>query len=108
MVKLYEQAKEAGIEWPPGMTASDLRRHLKDAGQIKPQSYWYVIFEPSSEQNPIKPLRIVRTDDFDALMREIAPDEVAVRVGKWIKVSARNGELKTKDGIKIKFDEVGA
>ena len=108
LVKLYEQAKEAGIEWPPGMTASDLRRHLKDAGQIKPQSYWYIIFEPLSEPNHVKPLRIVHTGDFDALMDEIATNEVAVRVGKWIKVDARNGELKTRNGVKIAFNEIGS
>ena len=108
LAKLYEQAKEAGIEWPPKMTATDFKRQLKDAGKIKSQSYWYVIFEPLSEPNHVKPLRIVHTGDFDALMDEIATNEVAVRVGKWIKVDARNGELKTRDGVKIAFNETSS
>ena len=96
LVRLYRRAEELGIEWPAGMTATDFRRELKNAGKIKRQSWWYVVFPIGS------PIKIVRTDNEDELVENLESGQVAARVGKWIGLQAKGGKLYDRNGQQIK------
>ena len=104
LIKLYQRAIELGIEWPAGMSLSDFRRQLQDAGEIKPQSYWYIVFKPSMIQN--SPVRIVRTDDVEALLDTLKPTEAAVRAGKLFRIKAKGETLTDENGFEIPFTRI--
>lgn len=105
LVNLYRRAQELGLEWPMGMTATDFRRELRNAGEIKERAFWYVVFEPMHgisprhERSPI----IVRTDNPDALVDSLEEGEVAVRVGKWYGLQAKDGKLIDRDGNPVEY-----
>jgi len=96
LVRLYRRAEELGIEWPAGMTATDFRRQLKNAGKIKRQSWWYVVFPIDS------PIKIMRTDNEDELVENLGSGQVAARVGKWLGLQAKGGKLYDRDGREYK------
>ena len=99
LVNLYRQAQELGLEWPAGMTATDFRRELRNAGKIPGRAFWYVIFSLMRVDYP----RIVRTDNPDELVESLRGDEVAVRVGKWFGLQAKDGKLLDRDGNPIEY-----
>lgn len=123
LVSLYRRAQELEIEWPEGMTATDFRRELRNAGKIKTRAFYYAIFElrPISiepdgpekykyQSNPCV-VRVVRTDNPDALVESLDWGEVAARVGKWIGLQAKDGKLLDREGRSVAYktlvDEAG-
>lgn len=103
MANLYDTAEQLRIPWPSGTSATDFQRQLKDAGKIEPREYWYLIFGLDYKDS----MRIVRTDDEDALYVGLHPWQVAVKVGKWFKVKVDKGKLSGPDGEVIPFERVG-
>ena len=104
LIKLWEKALELGIEWPPQMTASDFRKQLQDAGEIKPQAYWYIIIKPNAIS--ASPARIVRTDDPEMLIASLKPTEAAARVGKWFGIKAKAERLTDLNGFEVPFTRI--
>lgn len=100
LVNLYRRAEELGLEWPAGMTATDFRRELKNAGHVKERAFWYVVFSLQYDD----PVQIVRTDSPDELVESLKSYQVAVRVGKWFGLQAKDGELLDRDGNPVSYD----
>ena len=112
MANLYNTAEQLRQLWPSGMSAADFRRQLKDAGKIEPREYWYLIFDfpfmgHAGGSTCSQVITVVRADDEDALYGSLKPYQVAVKVGKWIKIKADKGELSGPDGREIPFERVG-
>lgn len=104
LIRLWEKSLELGIEWPAQMTAADFRKQLQDAGEIKPQSYWYVVFKPSLIQN--SPIRIIRTNDVETLLGSLKPTEAAIRAGKLFHIKAKGETLIDENGLEIPFTRI--
>ena len=99
LVNLYRRAQELGLEWPARMTATDFRRELRNAGKIKSRAFWYVIFTLGYED----PIKLVRSNSEDELVEGLKPYQVAVRVGKFFGLQAKDGKLLDRGGNPVNY-----
>ena len=102
LIYLYKRAQELQMEWPAKTTATDFRRALRNAGKIKAQAFYYVVFIPGVPKTP----RILKTDSQDVVdeLLDKEAGEVAARVGKWFGLHSKRGELRDRRLRKVEYD----
>lgn len=102
LVELYRTGLDNGLTWPSGMSATDFRRQLKDAGFITPREYVYLeLSKPLHElveQGAVVP-RWVTDEEFADLQT------IGVKAGKWFGVKRHGKVLVQSDGHEIELIE---
>jgi hypothetical protein len=97
---LYEKSLTLDLEWKDGVTATDYRRQLKDAGFVATREFWHVAFKDEETARSLVEggaIEIHRcTDDAFADCGAIG-----LRVGKWFKIKAGKGETLTLDEVEL-------
>ena len=100
---LYGKSRECGLEWGAGVTATDYRRQLKDAGKVEARTFLALVFR---DAETVK--RLVNAGDIGFMRR--TDDQLAdmgcecVRAGKLFKISKEQGDLVLRDGTHIAVD----
>jgi len=109
MAHLYDTAEQLRIPWPPGVSATDFRRQLKDAGKLEPRDYWHVAFRDIPTllrliaQGDLKVKRCT-SDEFDEYVRPLAA--IGLKINSWFKLKVDKGRLSGPDGEAIPFERV--
>jgi len=100
LAKLYDKGLGRGLEWPPGTTASEYRRTLKNLGAIKKREWWWVTF--SSKEKLIELVNrgdiVVERATDDAYFDE---GKIGIRVGKCSRLKTGKGTFATLDGVNL-------
>lgn len=109
MASLYDTAEQLRIPWPGGMSATDFRQQLKNAGKIAAREYWHVAFRDTPTLLRLiaqEDLAVKRctSDEFDEHVKPLAA--IGLKVNTWFKLKADKDRLSGPDGEKIPFERV--
>lgn len=102
---LYARSLELGFEWKDGVTATDYRRQLKDAGLIKQRKFWHMSFKSGRVLRAVIRLGWLRltyctSDEFADTGR------IGLKLGKLFILRSVKGKLLGSDGKELPYTEL--